>query len=80
MPKTDISELEAFLQARNAAFESDDLSWAAQQMPPGTKEAVVEMAFHKARVVCGAVSDEKRAASQQWLEQRGLRTSWPPST
>ena len=64
------ASLDAFIAERNAAFEGDDLTWAARQMPGAAD--VVEAGFHKARYECTAVSSEKRLASQRWLAERGL--------
>jgi len=65
----------AWLLRRNTAFENDDLSWAAETLPPEVKPEVVAAAFHKARVHCEAVSIEKRNASLSWLQARGWRPS-----
>ena len=67
------TKLTRYLARRDAAFEADDLNWAKEQLPPLTKPAVVEMAFHKARAECLTISDEKRQASADWLAERGLR-------
>lgn len=57
---------------RDAAFASDDLTWAAKMLPNASSPYVVEMAFHKARYDCIAASDLKRRESQTWLADRQL--------
>lgn len=60
-------EIEAILAERNTAFENDDLDWARSQLPVGTPDRVVTLAFHKARHACRAVSETKRQESQSFL-------------
>lgn len=61
-----------FVRERNAAMESDDVSWAAKMLPNASSPEVVEIAFHKARMQCLDVSESKRRASLNWLADRGL--------
>lgn len=68
-----LAEIENWVIARNAAFEADDVDWARGQLPPGTPDKVVEVAFHKARVICRAVSLARREESRIWLKDRGMR-------
>lgn len=65
-------EEKAWIAHRNEAFETDDLTWATKMLPNASSPVVVEMAFHKARYDCVAVSEEKRIESQAWLAERGL--------
>lgn len=67
-----MDDLAREIAARDAAFERGDLKWAAAQMPGSSSPKVVEMAFHKARMECLNVSDEKRRESLAWLADRGL--------
>lgn len=60
-----------WIAARNNAFASDDLSWAAKMLPDASSPRVVEMAFHKARHQCLAASDAKRIQSRDWLVDNG---------
>lgn len=66
-------DLAVALSERNRAFEADDLEWARKQMPTAADPRVVEMAFHKARYECRAVSAKKRRESQAWLIENHVR-------
>lgn len=68
-------DLKSILAERNDAFERGDISWAAKMLPNASSPRVVEMAFHKARLECVAVSDRVRLESQAWLADRGLTTA-----
>jgi len=66
------ANLAAFLAERNKAFETDDLEWARRNLPfKPSSPIVVEIAFHKARATCTAVSSTKRQESVNWLVSRG---------
>lgn len=65
--------LKRIMDERNAAFESDDLEWAARQMP-GMSAQAVEYGFHMARYECTQVSEQKRMQSQLWLVERKLNS------
>lgn len=67
MPSALPSDLKAELEARNRAFENDDIEWCKKRMPVPSDPRVYEMAFHKARYECVAVSARKRRESQNWL-------------
>ncbi len=64
-----------FVKERDAAFENDDLEWAAKMIPNASSPYVVTMAFHKARMHALNVSEDKRRASMVWLAERGLTDS-----
>lgn len=57
---------------RNKAFETGDLEWAHKLIPNASSPAVVEIAFHKARLECLDVSKKRRRESRDWLRERGL--------
>jgi hypothetical protein len=61
------------LAARNRAFETDDYAWARRMMPTASNDAVILMAFHKARYECRAVSAKKRRESQMWMVENHVR-------
>ncbi len=60
-----------YVRGRNAAFEADDVGWFADKLPPDVPMSLMEDSFHRARLVCCDVSDEKRLESQKWLADRG---------
>jgi len=64
-------DLAALIKERNAAFEAGDIEWAARQLPFASSRRVVELAFHKARECCTAVSDAKRQESRAILAAMG---------
>lgn len=64
--------LKRIMDERNAAFENDDLEWAARQLP-GMSAQAVEYGFHMARYECTQVSEQKRMESQLWLVERKLK-------
>ncbi len=60
-----------YKRERDAAFEADDIAWAAKQMPGASSPRVVEIAFHKARSACASISEAKRLESAAWLAGNG---------
>lgn len=69
---SDKDAVKEMVAERNAAFERDDIAWAARMLPDASCPEVVEMAFHKARLECLGVSEIKRRESQSWLADRNL--------
>jgi hypothetical protein len=68
------TKLAAFLAERNKAFETDDLEWARRNYPGKPSHPdIPEIAFHKARATCTAVSSTKRQESVNWLVSRGYK-------
>ncbi len=66
------AQFRKFLKERNRAFETGDLEWARRNMPfEPSSPVVVEIAFHKARAACRAVSKARRKASEEWLKANG---------
>lgn len=71
---SNLSKLDRFLAERNKAFETDDLEWARRNLPfKPSSPIVAEIAFHKARATCEAVSSKKRQESVSWLVTRGYK-------
>lgn len=64
-------QIEDYIKRRNEAFETDDMDWVRDRAGNITDEAVIEMAFHKARLAAGGVSLTKRQESLDWLRHRG---------
>lgn len=68
------AKLKKFFAERNQAFENDDLAWARRNMPfEPSSPRVVEVAFHKARAGCSAITLDKRRASVAWLAENGSK-------
>lgn len=66
------AKLAAFFAERNKAFENGDIEWAVRNLPfKPSSQIVAEIAFHKARAACEAVSYSKRLASLTWLSEHG---------
>lgn len=68
-----MNDLDRMIQERNAAFEADDIGWAAKMMPGASSPLAVEAAFHKARMQVLTVSAEKRRESINWLAEKGIK-------
>lgn len=68
--------LSDYIAQRNAAFEADDIAWAATALAaegaPSDDKTALD-AFHRARWLCSAVSEKKRRESQEWLVAHGAK-------
>lgn len=49
------------------------MAWAKSKMPKASDPFVYEMAFHKARYECLAVSAKKRRESQHWMIENHVK-------
>jgi hypothetical protein len=66
-----VTELDLFLEERNAALRSLNIEWARKQSP-NLPESSLLMALHKVRYECIDMPDELRQQSRAWLEVRKL--------
>ena len=66
-------KINRYVRARDKAMEDGDLSFVHRHHPKKISDADAWVMFHKTRIHCVNVSEEKRAASREWL-----RVQYPP--
>ncbi|MDP3219198.1 MAG: hypothetical protein Q8S73_34185 [Deltaproteobacteria bacterium] len=63
-------DIEEYVRQRDAALNTLDMEWAAQQMPYSAPEVRL-LAMHKARYEAVNIAPELRHESAEWLHAAG---------